>query len=81
MTATAAMAAHVAPYSGDAGEWDAFVRRQPHWTSFHLHAWRDVVARVFRHRTHYLAARDASGSLTGVLPLVLVTSPVLFCFT
>ena len=76
MTATAVAAAHVALFSGPASEWDDFVRRQPHWTSFHLHAWRDVVAKVFGHRTPYLAARDVSGELLGVLPLVRVTSPV-----
>ena len=76
MTATAVAAAHVTLFSGPTAEWDDFVRRQPHWTTFHLHAWRDVIARVFAHRTPYLAARDARGDLIGVLPLVLVTSPV-----
>jgi len=76
VTATAVAAADVTRFSGSAAEWDAFVRRQPHWTAFHLHAWRDVVAKVFGHRTPYLAARDPSGELAGVLPLVLVASPV-----
>ena len=76
MTATASAATSVALFSGPADEWDAFVRHQPGHTAFHLHAWRHVVARVYGHRTPYLAARDAGGALTGVLPLVLVTSPV-----
>lgn len=76
MTATAVAAARVAVFDGPGAEWDAFVRRQPGWTSFHLNGWRDVVARVFGHRTPYLAARDAAGELSGILPLVLVTSPV-----
>jgi len=76
VTATASAATSVALFSGPADEWDAFVRSQPHHTAFHLHAWRGVVDRVFGHRTPYLAARDADGTLTGVLPLVLVASPV-----
>jgi FemAB-related protein (PEP-CTERM system-associated) len=62
-------------WAGPAGEWDAFVRRQPGWTPFHLAGWQDVMRDVFRHDTLYLAARGAAG-LAGVLPLVLVTSPV-----
>jgi FemAB-related protein (PEP-CTERM system-associated) len=62
-------------FTGPAAEWDAFVRSQPGWTVFHLAAWRDVVRQVFGHDTPWLAARDASG-LVGVLPLVLVKSPV-----
>jgi serine/alanine adding enzyme len=76
VTATAVAAAHVTLFSGSKSEWDDFVRRQPHWTSFHLYAWRDVLAKVFGHRTPYLAARDASGELAGVLPLALVSSPI-----
>lgn len=62
-------------FAGTAAEWDGFVRRQAGWTPFHLYAWRHVVARAFGHETPWLAARDASG-LVGVLPLVLVKSPV-----
>jgi len=76
VTATAVAAASVTLFDGPGAEWDAFVRRQPGWTNFHLHGWREVIARVFGHRTPYLAARDASGDLSGILPLVLVTSPI-----
>jgi len=61
--------------TGAAADWDPFVRRQPHWTPFHLLAWRDVIARAFGHPTVYLAARDDTG-LVGALPLVLVRSPI-----
>ncbi len=51
--------------------WDAFVQAHPDGTFFHLAAWREVIERAFRHRTHYtLAERD--GALTGVLPLAHV---------
>ncbi|HEU4700630.1 MAG TPA: FemAB family XrtA/PEP-CTERM system-associated protein [Gemmatimonadales bacterium] len=65
-------------FDGTPAEWDAFVRRQPGWTHFHLHGWRDVIGGVLRHDCPYLVARDATtGALAGVLPLVLVRS-VLF---
>lgn len=66
----------VAPFAGDAREWDEFVRRAPGWTHFHLHGWRAVIERVFGHECIYLAARDADGALAGVLPLVRVRSIV-----
>ena len=66
----------VAPFSGAGAEWDAFVRAQRGWTHFHLHGWRAVIERVFGHECLYLAAREASGALAGVLPLVRVKSPL-----
>lgn len=66
----------VAPFTGEAREWDAFVRSQPGWTPFHLHAWRDVLREVHGHELLLLAARDASGALAGVLPLARVRTPL-----
>jgi FemAB-related protein (PEP-CTERM system-associated) len=61
-------------YEGPAAEWDAFVRRQPGWTSFHLHAWKPMLESLYRHDCPYLVARGADGALAGVLPLVRVKS-------
>lgn len=61
-------------WQGSAAEWDDFVRAQPGWTHFHLCGWRRVLQRVFPHECPYLAARDAAGTLVGVLPLVRVRS-------
>ncbi len=61
--------------TGTAAEWDPFVRSQRNWTPFHLLAWRDIIARVHGHPSVYLAARDDTG-LVGVLPLVLIRSPI-----
>jgi FemAB-related protein (PEP-CTERM system-associated) len=60
-----------------AAEWDRFVRAQPGWTHFHLHAWKDVLERAFGHECPYLESRSADGRLQAVLPLVRVRS-VLF---
>lgn len=64
-------------YTGTAGEWDDFVRRQLGWTHFHLYGWRTIYEEVAGHECRYLAVRDAAGALAGVLPLVRVRS-VLF---
>jgi FemAB-related protein (PEP-CTERM system-associated) len=57
----------------DAQAWDQFVTQQAAGTFFHLCGWRDVIARSFRHETHYVLA-EQDGAITGVLPLVYVRS-------
>jgi FemAB-related protein (PEP-CTERM system-associated) len=61
-------------FTGTSREWDAFVRDQVGWSNFHLFGWKHIIERVFGHECIYLAARDGSGRLTGVLPLVRVRS-------
>ena len=61
-------------FTGTSSEWDSFVRQQNGWTHFHLFAWKNVLERVFGHECIYLAARDHTGQLAGVLPLVRVKS-------
>jgi len=63
-------------YAGSAAAWDDFVRRQSGWTHFHLHGWKRVIESVFGHECFYIAARDETGSIAGVLPLVTVCSAV-----
>lgn len=72
----AAGALRVAPFAGDPAEWDAFGEAQPGWTHFHRYGWRRVIERAFGHKCLYYAARDASGALAGVMPLVRVKSPL-----
>lgn len=67
---------HVDRFNGSAAEWDAFARSQMGFAHYHLHAWRDVIAGVFGHECIYLAARNPSGELEAVLPLVRVKSVV-----
>ena len=61
-------------FTGSSAEWDAFVRATPGWTHYHLHGWKSVLARVFPHECVYLATREATGAISGVLPLVRVRS-------
>ena len=65
----------VEPWQGGGEAWDRFVKQQAGWTPFHLHAWRDIIARCFGHECPYLVARDAHG-IAGLLPQVLVRSPI-----
>jgi FemAB-related protein (PEP-CTERM system-associated) len=59
----------------DGAAWDAFLATQPHSSFYHLSGWRAVNEGVLGHRCFQLAARSAEG-IVGVLPLVLVSSPL-----
>lgn len=60
-----------------AAQWDAFVDQAPGASIYHLYGWRRLIEAVFGHESLYLAARDAHGSICGVLPIVRLRS-VLF---
>ena len=64
----------VGPYLGDGSSWDAFVASHPDSTNYHQYRWRQVIERSFGHQTQYLAARDRSGAICGILPAVLMRS-------
>jgi len=66
--------ATVAPFDGQASEWDAFVETCAAGTAFHRHAWRSVIEDTFGHEVTQWCVRDDGGSLAGVLPLVRVKS-------
>ncbi len=66
----------IEPFVGTSEEWDAFGRQQDGWTAFHRLAWRDVIEGTYRLDCPYLCARDASGGLRGILPLVRLKSLV-----
>lgn len=68
------MTPRIEPFRGSAAEWDAFVEAQPQWTACHLYAWRPLIETLYGHETPFLCARDADGSIVGVLPLVRVRS-------
>ena len=58
-------------------DWDDFVRSDPESTFCHLAGWHSVMREALGARPHYLEARDATGELAGVLPLVRVKSALL----
>jgi FemAB-related protein (PEP-CTERM system-associated) len=60
--------------------WDSYVQTHPAASNYHRYAWRDVIEASFQHKSYYLAARDNSNGVVGVLPLVLMQSRLFGCF-
>jgi len=57
-------------FAGSEAEWDACVQSSAGWTLFHRWGWKAVIEHVFDHECLYLAARDPTGRVAAVLPLV-----------
>ena len=60
----------------EAARIDAFVRASDGATPFHLTGWSRAVQRGCGQRSRYLLAERADGTITGVLPLTAVRSPI-----
>lgn len=58
-------------------DWDAFVMQDPQASLYHLSGWPEVAGEIFRHRALYLEARDASGGVVGILPVIQQKSRLL----
>lgn len=58
----------------DRHAWDEYVHSSDLATNYHRYGWRNVVENSFGHPCHYLAARDNSDALVGILPLVYMQS-------
>ena len=58
----------------DRTDWDSFIDSTDEAESYHPYEWRKVFERVFGHRCIYLIARDVSGRVNGILPLVQLNS-------
>lgn len=50
-------------------EWDAFVRRHPDASIYHLSDWARVLKRGFGYAARSVAIRDASGKITALAPI------------
>lgn len=51
-------------------DWDSFVAGTPEASLYHLSGWAALASEVFGHRALFVHAREPSGRLRGVLPLV-----------
>ena len=60
--------------SVDESHWDGYANSAAVSTLYHLYGWRRVVEDTFGHKTHYLAASDASSGVIGILPMVQLQS-------
>lgn len=58
----------------DRDQWDAYVSAHPSASNYHQYGWRRVIEGSFGHRCHYLTARNGSGAVEGILPLVEMRS-------
>lgn len=73
---TAALTAEVFPEclvsiaESPAGDWDSFVAAAPDASLYHMAGWAALAKEVFGHRTLFAHAREPSGKLRGILPLV-----------
>lgn len=63
-------------HEADADCWNAYVNEHLHATHYHQYEWRDLIWRNFKQQTHYLAARDLSGNLVGIINAVHLKSLV-----
>jgi serine/alanine adding enzyme len=59
-----------------AEEWDIFASSRSDSTFCHLHGWSTIMERTLGHECAYLAAADASGAVSAILPLVRVRSAI-----
>jgi len=50
--------------------WDTYVERHPRASAYHAARWPTAAAELFRLPSYYLTARDSSGAISGVLPLL-----------
>lgn len=62
-------------WTSDGREWDELVECASDGTVMHRFGWKNVCENAYGHRTFYLAARQGR-DLRAVLPLVLVTGPL-----
>jgi FemAB-related protein (PEP-CTERM system-associated) len=57
-------------------EWKLYVATCPSATIYHLPEWSMVLEKSFGYKPFHLYARDKQGKLCGLLPLLLVSSPI-----
>lgn len=51
-------------------DWDAFAEQHPQASLYHLSGWSELAREVFGHRTLFVEARDPTGALRGILPVI-----------
>ena len=61
--------------ASDAAAWDRYVAENSESMFFHRFGWSRVISETYGHKPFNLIAEDGRGNTTGILPLILVTSP------
>jgi len=60
--------------AGEDDEWNNYVSGNPAASIYHRSEWRALIHRSFGHDSQYFYARNASGNIVGVLPLIRLKS-------
>lgn len=68
------MEATVQLYNEDHTAWDAFVASCDESTNYHQYGWRKVIEKSFGHRAMYLAAKNSTNQINGILPCIQMKS-------
>jgi serine/alanine adding enzyme len=64
----------VAAGNADSTDWDRYVEAHPRASFYHRYKWRTVITQAFDHQSFYWMARDRSGAIRGILPIVRLRS-------
>ena len=51
-------------------DWDAFAEQHPDTSLYHLSGWSELAREVFGHRMLFVEAREPTGALRGILPVI-----------
>jgi FemAB-related protein (PEP-CTERM system-associated) len=60
--------------NADSASWNEYVRSHPDASFYHVYEWKRIIEQVFNHTTFYLISKSVSGSVDGILPLVMMKS-------
>ena len=61
----------------DRSAWNAYIATHKDATPYHDYAWKQSIENAYGFECPYLLALDEAGSISGVLPLVKVTAPMM----
>ncbi len=61
----------------DKNAWNSYLVNHERATPYHDYAWKQSIEQAYGFDCPYLLAKDHSGSITGILPLVILRAPLL----
>lgn len=65
----------------DHDKWQSFVESIAHSTIYHDARWKEIVRKNFNHPLYYITCENAHGELSGILPIVHLSSRLFGSFT
>ena len=65
---------HVSLDAATPEEWNRYVESNPAASLYHRAEWQALIKETFGHSGYYFSARDKTGNITGVLPLIRLRS-------